>query len=420
MGLMHQLMRCNVGDRATLKPCRPHTSTQARTSSAQRRCVRTHALPHLPTPTTQHHHPTAAASLGRTSPAATARVAASDAIAAPAEGSETGTDPKRPKASIYLRRGQNPDSLSPEPLSRARSSARLSAWPPGSERWDQWVDALTTVPGITRARAEASMHKQTHILSLRADAAPARLAQLADLLKREAGIAAPEFATAILYFLHMATVQVETARASLRWLREELGCSTMQINKVVLDQQGLLMYTDERKRHNLRGILEQGVSLAMARECIVNRAQILVISRELLEQRVAVLSAEFGCSRGHVLRFASHALQRDTTHLRSRASFLRYLGSGEVPLPRVTIGGVWANTSDRYFADKKMRMYARETAQTLAHVCQGLQGLPGMAQARSAAGLQHGIETELDCLQAHRCLWDAGEWQEGVFTLLNE
>lgn len=262
------------------------------------------------------------------------------------------------------------------------------------------------------------MRKQTHILLLKADTAPARLAQLADLLNREAGITAPEFATAILYFLHMAAVQVETAQTSLKWLREELGCSPMQIKKVVLDQQGLLMYTNERKEHSLKGILDQGVSLAMARECIVNRSQILIMSRELLEQRVTVLSSEFGCSPGHVLRFASHALQRDTTHLRSRASFLRYLGSGEVALPKVTIAGVWANMSDVHFADKKMRMYTRETERTLAHVCQSLQGLPGMARARSAAGLQHAIETELDCLQAHRCLWNAGEWQEGVFTLL--
>lgn len=278
----------------------------------------------------------------------------------------------------------------------------LSAFPPGSERWKQWVDALGTVPHIGSEGAREILIAAPQLLAGSSEGVALRLSHLAELLAVDAGVKDTDFAALLKAHPSMILdTSVEQAADVLDWFKRTGHFGMRELNRAARHTPEVLSYSVEELRARLQSLLTLGLESAeRACLCIIHTPRLLTFDALTLASKLDILVKEFGCSRRYILQSAAHVLDRNTERLLVRAALLRHLGSD-----RVMIGDVYAAVSDAAFADVAVSAYLKRTEKMLPQLCSELLKLPGMSELMAQAGLDPDIGTPLQCFQAYHALW---------------
>lgn len=277
--------------------------------------------------------------------------------------------------------------------------AYLDRYPLSSERWKQWISALTSVPHLAADEAQAILYSHPQLLRSAPDEVASRLCHMSQLLLREMDLSGAEYAHILQTFPLAIRVQVHQASAALVWFRHEFSFGMLDLRKIAKFAPELLLYRVEELQRRLQTLLDLELSIQDVRACVSKYPGLLTVNPATLLLKLHILCGEFGCSRLHILTHEAVTLKLSTERLRSRACFLRQLG-----ITCVEIKHVRAKSNDTDFAGIAVRAYLTHTGVSLPQLCNEMQILPGMAAAMELAGLPPHITSPLQCLHAFVCL----------------
>lgn len=276
----------------------------------------------------------------------------------------------------------------------------LTTHPPDGERWNQWIDAFSSVPHIDYVDAASILYFQPELLRSRAFGIILRLSQMADLLASKAALSSAEFSHLLKVYPRTATVHVDKASAVLIWFETALHIGKPGLNSIVRNSPDLLAYSVEELQSRLQAWLDLSVSLDDIQSFLTHHPRLLAISPSSMAEKLDILSSEFGCSKQYILTSAAYMLRRPADVLVFRAAFLRQLGFGNVSIQQV-----WCVRSDLSFSEGQVLPHLRRTGKTLRQLCSEFYHLPGMGDAMAQDGMLPLISTPLQCLQAYHSLW---------------
>ncbi|MEW5308185.1 MAG: hypothetical protein WDW38_000162 [Sanguina aurantia] len=254
----------------------------------------------------------------------------------------------------------------------SRAAQTQGAHPPGSVRWNQWVQQLQ-LAGLTPGQAAAALSSTPTLLDRDAGNKAEGFKNLSAVLMSERLLTARQLQQLLAGRPEVLMVAAKQAVVeNIRWCTEVLGVDTTAWVGMALACRVLVRLQRRELQERYDFMVGAGLEGAGVRALWLRQPELLRNNAQAMAEKLRILAALFGVSGLQVLAQAPGVLMHASRGLRERAHFLQRLGHTQLSLVHIRHA-----STDAEFALQAVGAHVRASGTPLAQLWRELQGVPG-------------------------------------------